>query len=99
MSAHSEYTRKATLWRVRPSNRSMPEPRSVDALLPLKPLVFQILLTLAGGERHGYGIVQDIARRRAARLQLRPGNLYRILDGALELGLIEEAEQRSPADD
>ena len=72
----------------------MHEPRRVDAFLPLKPLVFQILLTLAGGERHGYGIVQDIAGRSAARLRLRPGNLYRTLDRMLELGLIEEAEQR-----
>ena len=75
----------------------MHEPRSADALLPLKPVVFQILLTLAEGERHGYGIVQDIAGRTAARLRLRPGNLYRALDGMLELGLIEEAEPPSSA--
>ena len=35
----------------------------VDTYLPLKPVVFQVLLTLADGDRHGYAIVQDIAQR------------------------------------
>ena len=73
----------------------MQQPRSADALLPLKPVVFQILLTLAEGERHGYGIVQDIVARSAARLRPRPNNLYRALDALLDLGLIEETEPRS----
>jgi DNA-binding PadR family transcriptional regulator len=72
--------------------------RDVEALLPLKPVVFQVLLSLAAGERHGYGIVQDIARRGAARLRLEPGNLYRSLKSMLEQGLIEESERRPAAD-
>ena len=52
----------------------------VDRLLPLRPVTFQILfLTLAGGERHGYGITQDIAGRTSAKMRLEPGNLYRSL--------------------
>ena len=70
----------------------------VDALLPLKPVVFQVLLSLADGERHGYGIVQDIALRTAARVCLEPGNLYRSLKLMLDLGLIEESDKR-PAPD
>ena len=70
----------------------------VDALLPLKPVVFQVLLSLADGERHGYGIVQDIAARTAARMRLDPGNLYRSLKLMLDLGLIEESDRR-PAPD
>jgi hypothetical protein len=35
----------------------------IDACLPLRPVEFHILLSLAGGERHGYGIIQDIEAR------------------------------------
>ena len=70
----------------------------VDRLLPLRPVTFQILLTLAGGERHGYGITQDIAGRTSARMRLEPGNLYRSLRTMLDDGLIEESERR-PAPD
>lgn len=69
-----------------------------EALLPLKPVVFQVLLSLSEGERHGYAIVQDIAERSSARLQLEPGNLYRVLQSMLDDGLIEESDRR-PAPD
>ena len=69
-----------------------------DTLLPLKPVVFQVLLSLADGERHGYAIVQDISERTAARIKLEPGNLYRSLKWMLDRGLIEESERR-PAPD
>lgn len=73
-------------------------PLDADALLPLKPLVFQVLLSLVEGERHGYAIVQDIASRTSARLRIEPGNLYRTLRDMLETGLIEESARR-PAPD
>src|SRR5262245_33301775 len=72
--------------------------RDPDALLPLRPVVFQVLLSLADGERHGYAIVQDISQRTAARMRLEPGNLYRSLKWMLDRGLIEESERR-PAPD
>jgi DNA-binding PadR family transcriptional regulator len=68
--------------------------RDPDQLLPLRPVVFQVLLSLVEGERHGYAIVQDIAERSAARLQIEPGNLYRTLRFMLDEGLIEESERR-----
>jgi DNA-binding PadR family transcriptional regulator len=64
----------------------------------MKPVVFQVLLTLANGERHGYGIVQDIAARTAAAMRLQPGNLYRTLNEMLEQGLVAEAGERRAAD-
>jgi DNA-binding PadR family transcriptional regulator len=73
-------------------------PNDVDRLLPLKPVAFQILLSLADGERHGYAITQDIAGRTSARMRLEPGNLYRSLKSMLDDGLIEESERR-PAPD
>ena len=70
----------------------------VDPHLPVKPVAFQILLSLADGERHGYGITQDIANRTSARMRIEPGNLYRSLKAMLDAGLIEESERR-PAPD
>jgi DNA-binding PadR family transcriptional regulator len=69
-----------------------------DSLLPLRPVVFQVLLSLADGERHGYAIVSDIADRSSARLRLEPGNLYRTLRLMLDDGLIEESNRRPAAD-
>lgn len=68
--------------------------RAVEDLLPLRPVVFQVLLSLAEGERHGYAIVQEIADRSSARMRLEPGNLYRSLKFMLDEGLIEESDCR-----
>ena len=72
--------------------------RDPDQLLPLRPVVFQVLLSLVEGERHGYAIVQDIAERSAARMQIEPGNLYRTLRFMLDEALIEESERRPSLD-
>lgn len=57
-------------------------------------LAYQVLLALADGERHGYGIVQDISQRTAARMTQEPGNLYRTLKWMLDHQLIEESDRR-----
>jgi DNA-binding PadR family transcriptional regulator len=71
-----------------------PAARAAEALLPLRPVVFHVLLSLADGERHGYAIVQEIAERSSARLRIEPGNLYRSLKFMLDEGLIEESGRR-----
>jgi DNA-binding PadR family transcriptional regulator len=76
----------------------MPDRVDADTHLPVKPVAFQVLLSLADGERHGYGITQDIAARTSARMRIEPGNLYRSLKAMLDAGLIEESERR-PAPD
>ncbi len=63
-------------------------------LLPLTPPVFHILLALADEERHGYGIMQDVARQTNDALQLSPGTLYGCLKRMLAAGLVEESEER-----
>jgi DNA-binding PadR family transcriptional regulator len=68
-------------------------PTSED-LLPLTPPVFHILLALAGEERHGYGIMQDVARQTNDALQLGPGTLYGCLKRMLAAGLVEESDER-----
>jgi DNA-binding PadR family transcriptional regulator len=70
-----------------------------DAHLPLKPLTFQVLLSLLGGEQHGYAIAQDITRRASASVTIRPGNLYRSLRAMLEDNLIVEVSRNSEEDD
>ncbi len=76
----------------------MPPRTDIDSFLPLKPVVLQILLSLADGERHGYAITQDIAGRTSAKMRLEPGNLYRSLRTMLDDELIEESERRPAAD-
>jgi DNA-binding PadR family transcriptional regulator len=63
-------------------------------LLPLTPPVFHILLALADEERHGYGIMQDVAWQTNDALQLGPGTLYGCLKRMLAAGLVEESDER-----
>jgi DNA-binding PadR family transcriptional regulator len=57
--------------------------------MALKPLVFQVLLALADGERHGWSLVREIQRRGDFDV-IMPGNFYRTLRGMVVEGLIEE---------
>ncbi|HEU5111278.1 MAG TPA: helix-turn-helix transcriptional regulator [Micromonosporaceae bacterium] len=50
---------------------------------------FLILTALAGGPRHGYGIVQDVAALSGGRVTLLPGTLYTALDRLTAQGLVE----------
>ena len=71
-----------------------------DALLPLPPATFHILLSLAEGDRHGYGIIQDVEQRTGGELRLSAGTLYRSIQRLLEQGLIVESTRRpAPAED
>ncbi len=74
----------------------------VTGLLPLSPQVFHILVALAGGDQHGYAIMQDVAARSGGKLRLSPGTLYGSVKRMLEQGLIAELRQNerpSGADD
>ena len=70
---------------------------AVDHFLPLRPVAYQVLLSLLDAELHGYALVQDIAKRTSAGVDLEPGNLYRHLKAMLDSGLIEESERRPVA--
>ncbi len=74
----------------------MDRDRRSDSLLPLRPVEFHILLSLAGGERHGYGIIQDAREIGGAALDI--GTLYRALARMVDQGLIETADARSAPD-
>jgi len=68
--------------------------REPEALLPLTPAVFNILLALADSERHGYGIMQEIALRTDGKVRMGPGTLYGSIKRMLADGLIEESGER-----
>ena len=66
----------------------------LNDLLPLSPAVFHILLVLADGESHGYGIMQQIATISGGALKIGAGTLYRSIKQMLEHNLIVESDER-----
>ena len=64
---------------------------------PLPSAYFHILLSLGEGERHGYALKREIYRRTEGQLNLGPGALYGSINKMLELGLIEESDERPEA--
>ena len=70
-----------------------PSAADVDKHLPLKPLVFQVLLALAGGERHGWSLVREV-QQRGGFGRIMPGNFYRTLRAMLADELIAVAQSR-----
>ena len=61
----------------------------IDSHIPLRPIIFEMLLILNEGQRHGYGIMQDLKKRSAGRWILGPGTLYRTINEMLDKELIE----------
>jgi DNA-binding PadR family transcriptional regulator len=61
---------------------------------PLPSAAFQILLSLAGEDLHGYGIMRQIADQTGGRMRLGPGTLYSSIQTLLEQNFIEEVDQR-----
>ena len=65
---------------------------------PLTPPVFHILLALADGERHGYGIMREVEQRSKGAVRLGPGTLYGSIKRMLAADMIaESAERPDPA--
>jgi len=71
----------------------------LSEFLPLSPAVLHILMALAGGERHGYAIMQEVSRQSEGRYKLGPGTLYDNLQKLLEQGIVEEAARSGVNDD
>jgi DNA-binding PadR family transcriptional regulator len=68
--------------------------QAVRDLTQLSPAFFHILLSLGKGERHGYALKREISLRTDGKLKLGAGVLYGSINKMLELGLIEESEDR-----
>lgn len=59
---------------------------------PLPSTAFQILLALAAGDLHGYGIMRQVEEQSGGRVRLGPGTLYGSIQTLLEEKLIEEVD-------
>jgi DNA-binding PadR family transcriptional regulator len=65
-----------------------------ESFLPLTPAMFQILLALADGNKHGYAILKDVSRRSEGKIRLSAGTLYGNLARLESAGLIAESSKR-----
>jgi DNA-binding PadR family transcriptional regulator len=70
----------------------------IAALLPLPSVTFHILMALAGQDRHGYAIIQEVAARTNGDVRIGAGTLYRSVQRMLEQGLIVETSDRPSPD-
>src|SRR5688572_12643980 len=73
--------------------RQQPDAPLTD-LLPLTPAIFHILLAVADEHRHGYAIMQEVARLTDGSIHMGPGTLYGTIKRMLAAGLIEETDER-----
>jgi DNA-binding PadR family transcriptional regulator len=71
-----------------------------ESFLPLPSATFHILMAVADEDRHGYGIIQDVAASTNGELKLSAGTLYRSIQRMLEQGLLLETRDRpAPEED
>jgi DNA-binding PadR family transcriptional regulator len=68
--------------------------RDARALLPLTPAMLHVLLALADGDKHGYAIIKEVARRTGGEVTLGAGTLYALVKRLLGDGLIHETDER-----
>jgi len=66
----------------------------VQKFIPLKTQWYHIMVSLAGGEQHGYGIMQDVLNRTTGKVRLWPATLYGSIKRLIEADLIEESDER-----
>ena len=66
--------------------------RYMIASVPLSPAVFAILLSLSGGDRHGYGMMKDARTAEGGGIAMGPGTLYGTLERMMRDGLVVESD-------
>ena len=74
---------------------NQPDPQK---FLPLKAHWFHIMLSLAAGDQHGYGIMQEVMNRTMGKVRLWPATLYGSIKRLIEADLIEESDERPAAE-
>jgi len=70
-----------------------------DKTPPLSPATLYILLALAGGDLHGYDIIQEIARHSEGHYKPGPGTLYDNLKKMMDAGLVAHAPRSASVED
>ena len=66
---------------------------------PMSTAVVHILLALASGDLHGYGIIQEVGRQSNGRYKLGPGTLYDNLKKLMDTGMVVDAPKPASASD
>src|SRR3954466_13397694 len=75
----------------------MTKRRKPDECLPLAPAMFEVLIALADGEKHGYAVLKEVARRTDGQGTLSPGPLYAIIRPLVSDGIVAESDDRPDA--
>jgi DNA-binding PadR family transcriptional regulator len=70
-----------------------------ESFLPLPTAAFHILVSLAGGDRHGYAVMRDVEEGTGGHLKLNPGTLYTTIRRLLDQGLVVELDERPDPDE
>ena len=65
----------------------------------LTPAMFQVLLALGDGEKHGYAILKEVEEQTGGHVRLSTGTLYAMIKRLLAEGIIEECRNRPPAEE
>src|ERR1700740_2067990 len=68
--------------------------KDVESFLPMSPAIFPVLIARADGEKHGYAILKEVARRTEDKVRLSAGTLYSNLARLESSGLIAESNRR-----
>lgn len=76
----------------RPGGTTDPDASDVEVFLPLTAIAFEVLLSVAGGARHGYAILRDIEERSDGAMTPHAGTLYRAIFRLVEQELLEELD-------
>ena len=71
--------------------------RDPEQLLPLTPAEFEVLIALADGDKHGYAILKEVARRTEGEVRLGVATLYTLLRRLVGEGLLAESSERPVA--
>lgn len=88
----SDYILREHTWRTRCEGTRVTD--NIQSLLPLTPTVFHMLLAIADGEKHGYGIMQAVEVETRGQMRIRIGTLYGSIKRMIDAGLIEETSER-----
>jgi len=75
----------------------MTKRRNPDECLPLTPAMFEVLIALADGEKHGYAVLKEVERRSEGSVTLSPGTLYAIIRRFVSDGIVAESDERPDA--
>jgi DNA-binding PadR family transcriptional regulator len=75
----------------------MTKRRNPDECLPLTPAMFEVLIALADGEKHGYAVLKEVERRTEGNVTLSPGTLYAIIRRFVSDGIVAESDERPDA--